>query len=70
MIAQAQDMELALESFAQEAADKVAQLWTERGNAPLAGNQELRLVDSIWECLLPGNQAGAENEARILMHST
>ncbi len=49
MIAQAQDMELALESFAKEAADKVAQLWIERGNAPLTADQEFGLVDSIWE---------------------
>ncbi len=70
MIKPAQDMELALESFAQEAADRVAQHWIERGSAPLSADQEHGLVDSIWECLLPRNCAGAESEARVLMHST
>ncbi len=70
MIGQTEDMQLALESFAQEAADKVAQLWIERGSAPLSADQEHGLVDSIWECLLPRNREEAESEARVLMHST
>lgn len=70
MIGQAENTELALECFAQEAADKVAQLWIERGSAPLSADQEHGLVDSIWECLLPRNRAEAKSEACVLMHST
>ncbi len=70
MIGQAEDMKLDLECFAQEAADKVAQLWSARGSAPLSVDQEHELVDSIWECLLPRNSAEAQSEERILMHNT
>ena len=69
MIAQEQDMEVALEAFAQEAADKIAQLWIKRGNAPLGVDHEQGLVDSIWECLLPGVHSGTDHEARMRMHS-
>ena len=70
MIEQAEDMKLDLECFAQEAADKVAQLWSARGSAPLSADQEHGLVDSIWDCLLPKNTAKAQSEARVLMHNT
>lgn len=70
MIGQAEDTGLALECFAQEAADRVAQLWIERANVPLSVRQKHRLVDGIWECLFPGNRAEAESEASNLMHST
>ncbi len=70
MIGQAQDTGLALECFAQEAADRVAQLWIERANVPLSVRQKHRLVDGIWECLFPEICAKAESEASNLMHST
>ncbi len=70
MIAQAENMELALECFAQEAADTVAQLWIERANVPLSARQKHGLVDGIWECLFSENRAEAESEANILMRST
>ncbi len=70
MIGQAEDMELVLEHFAQEAADRVAQLWNERANVPLSARQKHELVDGIWECLFPENRAEADSEASELMHST
>ena len=70
MISQAEDMELALECFAQEAADRVAQLWNERTSAPLSARQKHGLVDGIWECLFPGDRAEAESEAGHLMPTT
>ncbi len=70
MIGPAEDTGLALECFAQEAADVVAQLWIERARAPLSADQKRGLVDGIWECLLPADRAEAESEASILMHST
>ena len=69
MIGQAEDTRLALECFAQEAADKIAQLWNERANVPLSARQKHRLVDGIWECLFPENCAEAESEASNLVHS-
>jgi len=77
MIAHVEDMELTLECFAQEAADRIAQLWNERTGAPLSDRQKHELVDGIWECLFPGNrgdavgpQAEAESQASSLVHST
>ncbi len=70
MIAQAEDMKLDLECFAQEAADKVVQLWNEGANVPLSARQKHGLVDCIWECLLPGNRAEAESEASKMVRST
>ena len=69
MIGQAEDMELALECFAQEAADRIAQLWNERANVPLSARQKHELVDGIWECLLPGNRTQAESEVNSLMQT-
>ncbi len=70
MIAQAEDMKLDLECFAQEAADKVVQLWNEGANVPLSASQKHGLVDCIWECLLPGNRVEAESDVDKLVHST
>ena len=70
MIGPAEDRVLALECFAQEAADRVAQLWFERASAPLSADQKRGLVDGIWECLLPEDRAEAESEANNLVHST
>ena len=77
MIGHEEDMELAWECFAQEAADRVAQLWIERANVPLNACQKRGLVDGIWECLFPGNrgdavgpQTEAESEPSSLVHST
>ena len=70
MIGQAENMELALECFAQEAADKIAQLWNERTSTPLSARQKHGLVDGIWECLITANLAEAECEASDLVHST
>ena len=70
MIAHVEDMELTLECFAQEAADRIAQLWNERTGAPLSDRQKHELVDGIWECLLPGDRAEVESEASSLVHST
>ena len=77
MIADVEDMELTLECFAQEAADKIAQLWNERTGAPLSARQKHELVDGIWESLFSGDrgdavgpQTEAESEASSLVHST
>ncbi len=70
MIGQSEDMELALECFAQDAADKVAQLWNEHASAPLNARQKRGLVDGIWECLFPESRAKAESEASNLVRST
>ena len=70
MIAQAGNMELTLECFAQEAADRIAQLWNERTGVPLSARQKDGLVDGIWEGLFTEDCAETESEARILMHST
>ncbi len=70
MIGPPEDTGLALECFAQEAADVVAQLWIERARAPLSADQKRGLVDGIWECLFPGDRAEAESEASNLVQST
>ncbi len=67
MIRQAEDTGLTLECFAQEAADRVAQLWSERGNMPLSAHQKDELINGIWECLFSEDRAEAENEASSLM---
>ncbi len=69
MIGPAEDRALALECFAQEAADRVAQLWIERASTPLSADQKRGLVDGIWECLFPADRAEAESEASNLVHS-
>ena len=51
MIGQAEDMGFALECFAEEAAEKVAQLCAERLKVCPSADQMHTLGDSIWECL-------------------
>ncbi len=69
MIRQAEEMGLTLECFAQEAADRVARLWIERGNMPLSARQKNELINGIWECLFSENRDEAENEASSLMQT-
>ncbi len=70
MIGPAEDRAFALECFAQEAADRIAQLWNERTGAPLRARQKYGLVDGIWESLFTEDRPETESESRILMHNT